>query len=317
MAGISDQALSFGKINKYRFQGQEQQSKEFADGSGLEMYEFKYRFDDPQIGRFWSVDPLADKYVYNSTYAFSEDKVISYVELEGLEAKLAISGNGHENTDYAKHPADRGVFKSRAERLKSNGFAVKVVQNGKELISTLKDATAKEGSVGPVAIFSHSSGVGLYLDNNSGFYTGSSTYSVTDQSATVKDLKASVNSGDIKFDKSAVILFAGCNTENPATVQAGQEPLAISITKGLGITTYGATGSVDAEKDANGNETGRLVTDDGSFFKNTLTTNYMTITNIQGQSVQIATGTTFTQTNLGNVIDPKALLTQQPPTTRP
>jgi hypothetical protein len=85
MAGISSQAMAFGKINKYRFQRQEQQSKEFADGSGLEMYEFKFRFDDPQIGRFWSVDPLADKYVYNSTYAFSEDKVTGDIELEGLE----------------------------------------------------------------------------------------------------------------------------------------------------------------------------------------------------------------------------------------
>ena len=54
--------------------------------SGLEEYEFKYRFDDPQIGRFGSVDPLANKYVYNSPYTFSENKVTRSVELEGLEA---------------------------------------------------------------------------------------------------------------------------------------------------------------------------------------------------------------------------------------
>lgn len=88
MAGISDQALKSNyAVNKYRFQKQELQNKEFSDGSGLEMYEFKYRMDDPQIGRFWSVDPLANKYVYNSPYAFSEDKVTAYVELEGLEAQ--------------------------------------------------------------------------------------------------------------------------------------------------------------------------------------------------------------------------------------
>jgi hypothetical protein len=92
MAGISDKALKSNYAeNKYRFQKQELQNKEFSDGSGLEMYEFKYRFDDCQIGRFWSIDPLADKYVYNSPYAFSEDKVTTHVELEGLEAEYIFS----------------------------------------------------------------------------------------------------------------------------------------------------------------------------------------------------------------------------------
>ena len=31
------------------------------------------------------MDPLSDKYVYNSPYAFSENHVTTYVELEGLE----------------------------------------------------------------------------------------------------------------------------------------------------------------------------------------------------------------------------------------
>jgi hypothetical protein len=87
MAGISDKAMKWGYTeNKYRFQKQELQNKEFSDGSGLEMYEFRYRFEDLQIGRFGAVDPLADKYVYNSPYAFSENKVTGHVELEGLEA---------------------------------------------------------------------------------------------------------------------------------------------------------------------------------------------------------------------------------------
>ena len=86
MAGISDKAVKWAYAeNKYRFQKQELQNKEFSDGSGLELYEFKYRFDDPQIGRFGAIDPLANKYVYNSPYAFSEDKVTGDVELEGLE----------------------------------------------------------------------------------------------------------------------------------------------------------------------------------------------------------------------------------------
>lgn len=53
---------------------------------GLGTYEFRYRMHDPAIGRFWQVDPLAEDYVYNSTYAFAENKVIANFELEGLEA---------------------------------------------------------------------------------------------------------------------------------------------------------------------------------------------------------------------------------------
>lgn len=40
---------------------------------------------DPAIGRFWQVDPLAEDYVYNSPYAFQENKMGMGIELEGLE----------------------------------------------------------------------------------------------------------------------------------------------------------------------------------------------------------------------------------------
>lgn len=43
---------------------------------------------DPRFGRFFAVDPLFKKYAYNSPYAFSENRVIDGVELEGLEVLL-------------------------------------------------------------------------------------------------------------------------------------------------------------------------------------------------------------------------------------
>ena len=42
----------------------------------------------PDVGRFFNIDPLAEKYTYNSTYAFSENRVIDARELEGLEKVL-------------------------------------------------------------------------------------------------------------------------------------------------------------------------------------------------------------------------------------
>jgi RHS repeat-associated protein len=66
--------------NKWKFQGQEH-----VDDLGLNWDSFKWRNHQPEIGRFFNVDPLSDKYVYNSPYAFSENQVVAYRELEGLE----------------------------------------------------------------------------------------------------------------------------------------------------------------------------------------------------------------------------------------
>jgi RHS repeat-associated protein len=70
--------------NKFKFQGQEHQ-----DDLDLGWVQFKWRNHDPALGRFFNVDPLADEYVYNSPYAFSENKVTNHIELEGLEAQPA------------------------------------------------------------------------------------------------------------------------------------------------------------------------------------------------------------------------------------
>jgi RHS repeat-associated protein len=65
---------------KYKYQGQERQ-----DELGLNWDSFKWRNYDYAIGRFMSIDPLAEKYSYNSTYAFQENKIGIGRELEGLE----------------------------------------------------------------------------------------------------------------------------------------------------------------------------------------------------------------------------------------
>jgi RHS repeat-associated protein len=137
MAGISDKALK-GQYaeNKIRFQKQELQSKEFSDGSGLEMYEFKYRMDDPQIGRFWSIDPLANKYVYNSTYAFSENHVTIDVELEGLEMihvnsdpNVITYGSGSNQATVSLDVLNR---KGESKTTPSNNSVKKTPNNGND-----------------------------------------------------------------------------------------------------------------------------------------------------------------------------------------
>ena len=66
----------------FAFQGQERDDEALGDGN---LYAFLMRMYDPRTGRFFSIDPLDKKYPYNSPYAFSENKVIRHVELEGAE----------------------------------------------------------------------------------------------------------------------------------------------------------------------------------------------------------------------------------------
>jgi RHS repeat-associated protein len=84
MAGISSRAANITPNKEQTFQGQR-----FDDELGLNWIQFKWRNHDPQIGRFIEIDPLAEDYVNNSTYAFSENKVTNHIELEGLEAVSA------------------------------------------------------------------------------------------------------------------------------------------------------------------------------------------------------------------------------------
>ncbi len=71
-------------LDEYRFGFQNQEKDNELKGKGNSV-NFEYRIHDSRVGRFLSVDPLSPKYPYNSTYAFSENRLIDGIELEGLE----------------------------------------------------------------------------------------------------------------------------------------------------------------------------------------------------------------------------------------
>ncbi len=80
---------------------------------------YKYRMHDPRVGRFFAVDPLASKYPYNSPYAFSENKVIQFIELEGLEVFLSKA----QRAEYGGGFGNVGTFIYNAGVSAYNGFA--------------------------------------------------------------------------------------------------------------------------------------------------------------------------------------------------
>ena len=67
---------------RFGFQGQEMDNELKGDGNSLN---YTFRMHDPRVGRFFAIDPLFRKYPHNSSYAFSENRVVDGVDLEGLE----------------------------------------------------------------------------------------------------------------------------------------------------------------------------------------------------------------------------------------
>jgi RHS repeat-associated protein len=115
---------ALGQKNKM-FQGQM-----LDDELDLNWYGFKYRNYDPSLARFHNIDPLAEDYVYNGTYNFSENRVIDAVELEGLEKWLTkdldnldyweaglATGFESEDVDGPLIQPDRGGFYSFLDKL--------------------------------------------------------------------------------------------------------------------------------------------------------------------------------------------------------
>ncbi len=96
---FGSQMVGRGKVGpadgyRYGFQGQEVDNEIKGNGNSLN---YKYRMHDPRLGRFFSRDPLFASYPFNSPYAFSENRVIDMIELEGAQTFRPRISYGYYN----------------------------------------------------------------------------------------------------------------------------------------------------------------------------------------------------------------------------
>jgi RHS repeat-associated protein len=111
MQGLSFEDFTYSQTNKYLYNG-----KELQDEFGLGWYDYGARFYDSQLGRFHTIDPLAEMYNTQSPFAYAVNNPVRFTDLLGMgpedevekdeekkKKKLAVDpGHGDHNDKNSK-----------------------------------------------------------------------------------------------------------------------------------------------------------------------------------------------------------------------
>ncbi len=83
--------------------------------SGVSCYDYGARYYDPALGRFHALDPAAEKYSFQTVYAYAANNPIVFIDQDGMEpVKEYVGTAGAFKSLLDNSPRKVGTFKGRS-----------------------------------------------------------------------------------------------------------------------------------------------------------------------------------------------------------
>ena len=135
-----------GRGTRYLYNG-----KEFSEELGL--YDYGARWYDPAVGRFTTIDPLADQFTNQSPYHYAYNNPLRFIDPDGRSADDVIvntSGNGNTVNDFVDIITESlgGQFRATLEQVRDSDGNVVEGQERLRIIATEGGGDASKLSSG-------------------------------------------------------------------------------------------------------------------------------------------------------------------------
>ncbi|SHJ61743.1 RHS repeat domain-containing protein [Bacteroides stercorirosoris] len=137
---------STGNVQPYKYNGKELDAKK-----GLNWYDYGARMYDPTLGRWHTVDPLAEKFYGITPYNYCFDNPIKYIDPDGKKPRVYVemkgvghtfitTGEGKYTTVYTYgRYGGLNTDKSSFRSLSRKGEGVLIIMKGNDAINYIKN----------------------------------------------------------------------------------------------------------------------------------------------------------------------------------
>jgi RHS repeat-associated protein len=126
-----------GSDNKYAYNGKEKQSESLG-GVAVDWYDYGARFYDAQIGRFTTIDPLAEEYDNQSSYLYAHNNPVRFTDYLGMGAEDEV------DKDKDKKKKDEEAKKKEEEKKKEDEKKAEEAKKKKEKKEEFKFKLSEE-----------------------------------------------------------------------------------------------------------------------------------------------------------------------------